>query len=680
MSLVSSFTQLLLLSLVDLRSTSVFVTMGSAFSKQHQTAGDKAQQDKERRDKERLDLLYRKGVLIPPSFGTSTDAIPPPSSTSSAGISCTTASPSSSTGASSSSSQLGLGVISSAPHLVLSSHVLGLGPVGGSASGASSIIASHLARLSSYRLLSPEHLLCGLFVSASTPSGLGNAAAGWAAPGGVGGGSGSSGDTGFLSGAVLLPAGYSSSSSSSSLSALSGIGGAVSTSSSTSDLAGHLGAFISRPLGSGEGQGSADGQLTGYAYAAASEPGGTPGTVGNASAPTSADAESNNISQGTAMSMAKLGWSYSRRLLPSSGNDWPSTEYYRNDPFARKTKPTQNGRGSAPQIGIGSSLMFIPRSEGVEVKLASSHMTVSAPSNGIEGAVEASVPVNASARKSNGDGDIFDFFSRPSDSTIDATALVDTIKTLKPNVSGYVSFDLNQVGGGGGSYDPSDDEAQGPPIMVTLHKLKSDKNSEAAATVSQTFTFDRIVTNPLEDRCPKIRNTVSWAVRLRRSVLSVAGYGPVDMDMDDGKNTAATRSADSGGPSTASTALTAAIAYQVNRGLCYKVQADSKEGVTVGILLKRWAHPRITASILFGTKGSSGSVPIGAQTIGVGFKGICLQVESGPLPSSAPADPPGTVPASQFVNGDWLYGLAGAKGGAGVAGETPATRAEVPDK
>mmetsp|Transcript_25456 Transcript_25456/g.55619 ORF Transcript_25456/g.55619 Transcript_25456/m.55619 type:complete len:487 (+) Transcript_25456:238-1698(+) len=466
----------------------------------------------------------------------------------------------------------------------------------------------------------------------------------------------------------------SSSSSSSSLSALSGIGGAVSTSSSTSDLAGHLGAFISRPLGSEGGQGSADGQLTGYAYIAASEAGGTSGTVGNASAPTSADTESNNISQSTAM--AKLGWSYTRRLIPSSGNDWPSTEYYRNDPFARKKKPAQNGRGNPPLIGIGSSLQFVPRSEGVEVKLASSHMTVSAPSSGIEGALEASVPVNAYAKKSNGDGRIADFFSRPNNSTIDATALVDAVKTLKPNVSGYVSFDLNQVGGGGGtsSYDPSDDEAQGPPIMVTLHKLKSDKSSEAAATVSQTFTFDRIVTNPLEDRCPKIRNTVSWAVRLRRSALSVAGYGPVNA------STAATRPADSGGPSTASTALTAAIAYQVNRGLCYKVQADSKEGVTVGILLKRWAHPRITASILFGTQGSSPSVPIGAQSTGVGFKGICLQVESGPLPSSAPADPPGTVPASQFVNGDWLYGLAGSKGGAGVTGETPATRAEVPDK
>ena len=41
---------------------------------------------------------------------------------------------------------------------------------------------------------------------------------------------------------------------------------------------------------------------------------------------------------------------------------------------------------------------------------------------------------------------------------------------------------------------------------------------------------------------------------------------------------------------------------------------------------------------------------------------------------------PGTVPASQFVSGDyWLYGLAGG-GNAAVSGETPETKAELPDR
>ena len=126
---------------------------------------------------------------------------------------------------------------------------------------------------------------------------------------------------------------------------------------------------------------------------------------------------------------------------------------------------------------------------------------------------------------------------------------------------------------------------------------------------------------------------------------------------------------------TAVTSLTAGVSYQINRGLCYKVNADSRDGVTVGVLLKRWAHPRITASALVGTGPAVG----GSKAGSVGFKGLCLEIESGPLPSSAPTSIPGTVPANQFVNGDWLYGLAGG-GNATVSGETPETKAELPDR
>ena len=76
-----------------------------------------------------------------------------------------------------------------------------------------------------------------------------------------------------------------------------------------------------------------------------------------------------------------------------------------------------------------------------------------------------------------------------------------------------------------------------------------------------------------------------------------------------------------------------------------------------------------------------GTGPVsGAKTSsGIGFKGLCLQIESGPLPSSAPTTLPGTVPASQIGSGYWLYGLAGG-GNATVSGETPETKAELPDR
>ena len=571
-------------------------------------------------------------MLIPPSFGTATDASPPPTAS-----------------ASSVSSPSQLGVSCSAPHLAVSSHVLGLGDAEGD------VISALLARSSAYRLLSSEHLLSGLFVSAGSPSGLANATAGWANDAG----------TGFLSGAVLLPS-YSSA-------ILSGFGGSMSTTSSSSaDLAGHFGGFVSKSFDSYDGRNG--GQLSTYAYLAGSETGaGNVGgsssdRIGDASAPPSQSQALGSSNQST---MGKIGWSYSRQLVldnsKKSSESWPGDEYYKNDPFDNK-KSSQSSSHSKNRtlVSIGSALTFAPNisGEGVKAKGASSHVTVSSPSNGLEGAVQISLPINSHLLADN--------LSKSTSSQFDPQAIIKSVvsSTCKPQMSGYVSFDLNQVGGGVGEYNPysQDEVQQGPPIMVTLHQLKGDRNSEAAATISQTFTFDRYVTNPLEQRCPKIRNTVSWAVRLKRSVSSRDGYGPLSGSEE------VANSGNSTGTAT-ETSLTAGVSYQMNRGLCYKINTDSKGGMTVAIMLKRWAHPRITASALVGT----GPVGGAKTSSGIGFKGLCLQIESGPLPSSAPTTLPGTVPASQFVSGDWLYGLAGG-GNATVSGETPETKAELPDR
>ena len=595
------------------------------------TPEERAHKERERRERENRDILLRKGVLIPPSFGTATDASPPPTSSS-----CSASSPSL------------LGVSCSAPHLAVSSHVLGLGNTDGD------VISALLARSSAYRLLSSEHLLSGLFVSAGSPSGLANATAGWANDAG----------TGFLSGAVLLPS-YSSA-------ILSGFGGSVSTTSSSSaDLAGHFGGFVSKSFDSYDG--SNGGQLSTYAYLAGSETGagnvGSSGRIGDASAPPSQSQALGSSDQ----SMGKIGWSYSRQLVLDNGKksseSWPGDEYYKNDPFDKKKSSQSNTHSkNRALVNIGSALTFAPSfsGEGVKAKGASSHVTVSSPTNGLEGAVQVSLPINTHLLADN--------LSKSTSSQFDPQAIIKSVvsSTCKPQMSGYVSFDLNQVGGGVGEYNPysQDEVQQGPPIMVTLHQLKGDRNSEAAATISQTFTFDRYVTNPLEQRCPKIRNTVSWAVRLKRSVSSRDGYGPLS-----GSTGVANANSGNGTNAAAETSLTAGVSYQMNRGLCYKVNADSTGGMTVAIMLKRWAHPRITASALVGTG------PVGGTktSSGIGFKGLCLQIESGPLPSSAPTTLPGTVPASQFVSGDWLYGLAGG-GNATVSGETPETKTELPDR
>ena len=457
-----------------LRQSQRIAPMGSTSSRPA-TAEERARRERERRERENRDVLLRKGVLIPPSFGTATDASPPPTAS-----------------ASSVSSPSQLGVSCSAPHLAVSSHVLGLGNADGDA------ISALLARSSAYRLLSSEHLLSGLFVSAGSPSGLANATAGWANDAG----------TGFLSGAVLLPS-YSSA-------ILSGFGGSVSTTSSSSaDLAGHFGGFVSKSFDSYDGRNG--GQLSTYAYLAGSETGagnvGGSGSdrIGDASAPPSQSQALGSSNQST---MGKIGWSYSRQLVlfynsKKSSESWPGDEYYKNDPFDNK-KPSQSSSHSKNRalVSIGSALSFAPNisGEGVKAKGASSHVTVSSPSNGLEGAVQVSLPINSHLLADN--------LSKSASSQFDPQAIIKSVvsSTCKPQMSGYVSFDLNLVGGGVGEYNPysQDEVQQGPPIMVTLHQLKGGCSSEAAATISQTFTFDRYVTNPLEQRCPKIRNTVSW--------------------------------------------------------------------------------------------------------------------------------------------------------------------------
>lgn len=560
------------------------------------TKGEDA--DRKRR-KDHVDLLYRKGVLIPPQFGTATDT-PPPSSF-----------------------------------------------YGGDFSFISgSVLSSRLSRISSVRLLSSEHLLKGLFVSTSTGDGLGNVAAGWS----VGPLAGEVGEAGFLSGTLLLPANCGASSHSrGSIAALSGIGGTVVTrscispdsSASASELVGQAGTFMLRPLG------SSGGHLEGYAYVAGLEReqnGGHPSPEDFIKSEDGGDC----LSQESAS--AKIGWNYSRLLEASSTSDADgggSVQYYRNNPFiSKQEEKKEREQASAVRLSIGSSLCLTPKTGlNADIKEVSSHIALSGPAS--EGAIEAVIPI-----------------SMRGSSILNSFTVTDLIKKSYPDISGYLSFDLNQAGAGASTLgDRVPKECKGPPIVVTLQSLRKDRSSVAAATVSQAFTFDRIVTNPMEERCPKIRNTVSWAVQLKRSIGSrrfCSGLSPMQSR------------------STVGTSFTAAFAWQVNRGLCYKAHVDSKSGLTLGILLKRWAHPRLTASLLFGTGGSSPetTAPLSAMPGSIGIKGICLQVESGSLPS-APAIPLGTVSATRVLRGDWLYGIAGQAGGNIDSGDGPATKAEL---
>mmetsp|Transcript_10885 Transcript_10885/g.15563 ORF Transcript_10885/g.15563 Transcript_10885/m.15563 type:complete len:166 (-) Transcript_10885:314-811(-) len=112
--------------------------------------------------------------------------------------------------------------------------------------------------------------------------------------------------------------------------------------------------------------------------------------------------------------------------------------------------------------------------------------------------------------------------------------------------------------------------------------------------------MDRLVLNPLETRCPTIRNTLGWAVEMHRS----------------GSNN---NNSNSNKP-----ILTAGLAYQLNRSVAIKViggsSSSSSHGLTGVVTLKRWQHPRMTASILVGNSNNNH---------GLHFRGLAFELELG---------------------------------------------------
>jgi len=184
-------------------------------------------------------------------------------------------------------------------------------------------------------------------------------------------------------------------------------------------------------------------------------------------------------------------------------------------------------------------------------------------------------------------------------------------------LSYLLSFDLNRINNIFSSAS-SPTSPLDSPIVLSFHNVHTSENDSMqkspytqvpAITVSQYIPTDRIIFNPLEDRGPQIRNTISWAIQIRQQLLDRS------RDLSSPHNTTERPKEN---------VLRAAAAWQMNRNLCTKLHFDTRDGLTLGIILKRWAHPRLTTSILFNR-------PNGAKSTRFGFKGLCLQVETGPL-------------------------------------------------
>ena len=105
-----------------------------------------------------------------------------------------------------------------------------------------------------------------------------------------------------------------------------------------------------------------------------------------------------------------------------------------------------------------------------------------------------------------------------------------------------------------------------PPLWVTLKQQRHSSTPSWIMNLSQTLTFDRHVFNLLEDRAPKVRQTLGWVVQLendgqsQQPQLSVGGI------------------------------------WQWNRGFGMKaIVTDQK--LVYGVILKKWIPPRMTFSL-----------------------------------------------------------------------------------
>ena len=187
-----------------------------------------------------------------------------------------------------------------------------------------------------------------------------------------------------------------------------------------------------------------------------------------------------------------------------------------------------------------------------------------------------------------------------------------------PVLRSYFSANLNDV--------------DRPPLQVTLER--DNGNDTASISLCQVLAFDRWQLNPVEDRAPKVRNTVAWTARME----SRGGVATETMT-DHSLNLMTTTSSgpeDSGAHNPGSNArinrLSLGAAWQLNRGLAVKaVLQPQDQCLSAAVILKRWKQPRVACSLL-GSYDYSGNGGRGLRFVGLG-----LELETGSIDANPDA-------------------------------------------
>ena len=164
-----------------------------------------------------------------------------------------------------------------------------------------------------------------------------------------------------------------------------------------------------------------------------------------------------------------------------------------------------------------------------------------------------------------------------------------------------LSMDLNKISGAKSLNEDSNNARTPPPPLkfnILCDRTGSNSNGTLSVSVSQQISFDRTVSNPIETRCPKIRNVLAWSVETKKELAQLSS---------------------SVSKNNQPSSLNASLCWQINRGLACKLNVDD-DGVHSGLIFKRWAHPMITCTLLSGVKKN-----------GQPYQGVGLVVETTPV-------------------------------------------------
>lgn len=181
-----------------------------------------------------------------------------------------------------------------------------------------------------------------------------------------------------------------------------------------------------------------------------------------------------------------------------------------------------------------------------------------------------------------------------------------------------------------------------PPLVVTLERCgggsgQAGRSYSGYATgeevvsslsVSQVLHLDRYQINPLEDRAPKIRNTLGWTIRLERVAASSTSSSLLSHD----EVYSAAATTPDGLTAATTTRLAVGGAWQINRAVAVKAVANP-DAFTAALILRRWKEPRVTCSLLFRNQlsqdGFGSSSASSSSSWMPRFAGVGLQVETG---------------------------------------------------